>query len=245
MARKPRLSIPFIPQHIIQRGNNRQPCFFDQQDFKVYLDKLEEYTKKYLVSVHAFVLMTNHVHLLLSPSERDGISKVMQSLGRYYVRYFNHTYQRTGTLWEGRYKSSLIDSDIYFLTVSRYIELNPVRANMVKHPAEYPWSSYHGNALGKPLKLLTPHACYSQLGNTPTTQQRSYQSLFDHQIPDWTIEQINTATNKEWVLGNSHFKDYIEQQTGRQTEPKPKGGDRRSSKWQERQNQLADQLGSE
>ncbi|MFC3150878.1 transposase [Litoribrevibacter euphylliae] len=235
MARKPRLSLPNIPQHIIQRGNNRQPCFFDQQDFKVYLCKLEEYTQKYQVSVHAFVLMTNHVHLLMAPTESNGISKVMQSLGRYYVRYFNHTYKRTGTLWEGRYKSSLIDSDNYFLTVSRYIELNPVRAAMVQHPAEYPWSSYQGNALGKPISLLTPHPCYLQLGHTPAAQQQRYRSLFTHQIPNWTIDQINTATNKEWVLGNHRFKDYIEQQTGRQTEPKPKGGDRRSANWQRSQ----------
>jgi putative transposase len=235
MARKPRLSLPSIPQHVIQRGNNRQPCFFSEQDFKVYLSKLEEYAKKHQVFVHAFVLMTNHVHLLMTPTESNGISKVMQSLGRYYVRYFNHTYQRTGTLWEGRYKSSLVDSDNYFLTVSRYIELNPVRAAMVQHPAEYPWSSYQSNALGKRIKLLTPHTCYLQLGCTLTMQQQRYQSLFNHHIPPMTIEQINTATNKEWVLGNSHFKTYIEQQTGKQTSPKPRGGDRRSARWKEQQ----------
>ena len=239
MARKPRLNLPNVPQHIIQRGNNKQPCFFEKQDYKVYLIKLKEYAEKYNVAVHAFVLMTNHVHLLMTPSTNNGVSKLMQSLGRYYVRYFNHTYQRTGTLWEGRFKSSLIDSDNYFLTVTRYIELNPVRASMVEHPAEYPWSSYQGNALGRPIKLLTPHTCYLQLGNTKEKQQIQYQRLFNYQTPNWTIQKINEATNKEWVLGDNLFKAMIEQQTGHQTSPKPRGGDRRSEHVRKQQDQPA------
>jgi putative transposase len=142
MARPPRLNLPNIPQHVTQHGNNRQACFFEEQDYAVYLDNLKKYSQKYRVSIHSFVLMTNHVHLLLMPETAGGVSQLFQALGRYYVRYINQTYNRTGTLWEGRYKSSLVDSKTYFLTVSRYIELNPVRAKMVSHPAKYPWSSY-------------------------------------------------------------------------------------------------------
>lgn len=146
MARLPRLNLPNIPQHVVQRGNNRQVCFFSEQDYTLYLDKLKDYAKKCHVNEHAFVLMTNHVHLLMTPETEKGVSQLMQSLGRYYVMYINKTYQRTGTLWEGRYKSksTVVDSEKYFLLVSRYIELNPVRANMVEHPAEYPWSSCQG-----------------------------------------------------------------------------------------------------
>ena len=136
MARLPRLNLPGIPQHVIQRGNNRHVCFYTEQDYTVYLSKLKEYSEKYQVAVHSYVLMTNHVHLLMTPEEGDGVSKLIQSLGRYYVRYVNKTHGRTGTLWEGRYKSTLVDSENYFLTVSRYIELNPVRADMVGHPGE-------------------------------------------------------------------------------------------------------------
>ncbi len=178
MARLPRLNLPGIPQHVVQRGNNRQVCFFAEQDYTVYLSKLKEYSQKYKVAVHSYILMTNHVHLLLTPEEGDSVSRLIQSLGRYYVRYVNQTYGRSGTLWEGRYKSTLVDSDNYFLTVSRYIELNPVRANMVEHPVEYPWSSYQRNALGKPIELLAPHDCYQSLGKDDKKRQEIYKSLF-------------------------------------------------------------------
>ena len=201
MARLPRLNIPNIPQHVIQRGNNRQVCFFAQQDYSVYLDKLGHYANKFSVSVHAFTLMTNHVHILMTPTTEKGVSNLMQSLGRCYVMYINKTHNRSGTLWEGRYKSTLVDSEHYFLTVSRYIELNPVRANMVKHPAEYPWTSYHHNALDKNIQLITSHPCYDALGNGLRQRKDAYKGLFEQHIPDLTIEEIRTATNKAWVLG--------------------------------------------
>lgn len=228
MARLPRLNIPNVPQHVIQRGNNRQVCFYDDQGYAVYLDKLKKYALKYAVSVHAFVLMTNHVHLLMTPSAPKGISQLMQALGRCYVMYVNKTHQRTGTLWEGRYKSTLVDSEYYFIAVSRYIELNPVRANMVKHPAEYPWSSYHCNALDKEIQLITPHLCYEQLGNNKQTRKDAYQNLFKQHIPDLTLKEIRNATNKAWVLGDNKFQQQIEQQTGRRTTPLQRGGDRKS-----------------
>jgi len=170
MARLPRLNMAGIPQHVVQRGNNKQACFFDEQDYTVYLDKLRHYSNKYRVDVHAYILMTNHVHLLMTPQTETGVSQLMQALGRYYVRYVNQTYHRTGTLWEGRFKSALIDSDNYFLLVSRYIELNPVRAGMVEHPVQYPWSSYRGNATGVDIALLKPHFCYQALGDSDSAR---------------------------------------------------------------------------
>ena len=231
MARLPRLNLPNIPQHVIQRGNNRQACFFTEQDYTVYLDKLKEYSKKNKVAVHSFVLMTNHVHLLLTPEEPGGVSRLLQSLGRYYVRYINQTYKRTGTLWEGRYKSTLVDCENHFLTVSRYIELNPVRAGMVKHPVEYPWSSYQKNAMGKVIELITPHFCYLSLGNTSINRQFAYQALFENKIPAYTLKEIRAATNKSWVLGDEHFKKQIEMLTGRRVDLLSHGGDRKSEKY--------------
>jgi len=194
MPRLPRLNLVGIPQHIIQRGNNKQVCFYVEKDYTVYLDKLNEYGKKYNVSIHSYILMTNHVHLLLTPEEEgNGVSRLMQSLGRYYVRYINQTHGRTGTLWQGRFKSTLVDSEKYFLTVSRYIELNPVRANMVGHPAEYPWSSYQKNAIGKSIELLTPHDCYQSLGQADEERQKVYRGLFDELIPEHTLQEIRDA----------------------------------------------------
>ena len=138
MPRRPRTFLPGIPVHLIQRGNNRSVCFFTDRDYIVYLDKLRARSTICGVAIHSYVLMTNHVHLLCTPQAVESISAMMQGLGRYYVRYINSTYQRTGTLWEGRFKASMISTYRYFLTVSRYIELNPIRAGMVKHPAEYP-----------------------------------------------------------------------------------------------------------
>ncbi len=146
MPRQQRYRLPGVPQHVIQRGNNRQVTFFDNMDYRKYLDCLETAGDKYDCAIHAYVLMTNHVHLLMTPSEPDSISKVMQSVGRQYVQYINWSYKRTGTLWEGRYKASPIESERYLLTCYRYIELNPVRAGMVASPADYAWSSYRHNA---------------------------------------------------------------------------------------------------
>ena len=228
MARLPRFVIPGQPQHVIQRGNNRDVIFVADEDYQYYLQKLDDACKKYDCSIHAYVLMTNHVHLLMTPHSENGISKVMQYIGRYYVQYFNYQYQRTGTLWEGRYKATLIDSENYLLTCSRYIELNPVRAGVVKTPAEYSWSSYHCNALGEENRLITPHTVYKALGIGDTTCHSHYYALFASYIPKATIEQIRVATNKAWVLGNDRFIAKVEQLMNRQTQPKPRGGDRRS-----------------
>ena len=228
MARLPRFIIPGQPQHVIQRGNNREPVFVAEDDYLFYRDKLVDACDTHKCEICAYVFMTNHVHLLITPQTDQGISKVMQMLGRYYVQYFNHTYQRTGTLWEGRYKGTLIDTERYLLTCYRYIELNPVRAGMVKHPSEYRWSSYGCNALGQKDSLVTPHELYRKLGKSPKDRKRRYRGLFKTQIHDKTLEEIREATNKAWVLGSNGFKEKMEPLLNRRPISTPKGGDRKS-----------------
>ncbi len=177
MARKLRYSPIGIAEHIIQRGNNQQNCFKCDQDKLAYLQWLKHYSEEFSVEIHAWVLMRNHVHLLCTPNQEMAISKMMQSLGRCYVSYFNRRYNRSGTLWEGRYKATLIDSENYLLQAYHYIELNPVRANIVKHPRDYKWSSYRTNALGKASTLITPHKEYLSLGISKQQRLHNYQKL--------------------------------------------------------------------
>jgi putative transposase len=237
MARLPRLYLPGCAQHIIQRGNNREACFYGEADYKAYLSFLKDAALKYQVDIHAFVLMTNHVHLLTTPKNQYGVSRMMQAQGRKYVQYFNFTHNRTGTLWEGRYKSTLVDADEYLLTVYRYIELNPVRAEMVTHASEYPWSSYQSNALGKPIQLLTPHPLYLQLGKEDAERQKAYRFLFRGKMSKRTLSEIRDASNKAWVLGNDRFRAQIEAKTGRRAIPLGRGGDRKSEKYRRSNNQ--------
>jgi putative transposase len=179
MSRRPRLKLDGIPVHIIQRGNNnRNACFYADEDDQFYLESLDAYCHDEKVKVHAYVLMTNHVHLLVTPTDENGPSRVMKRLGQRYVQYINRTYQRTGSLWEGRFRSSLVGEENYFLACHRYIEPNPVRANMVFHPAEYQWSSYRANAQGEFDRVLSPHLLYEELGNDATARQIAYKKLF-------------------------------------------------------------------
>lgn len=231
MPRKPRFVLPGEPQHVIIRGINREPIFYDDADYQYYLHKLKEAIDKHDCDLHAYVLMTNHIHLLLTPKTEQGISKTIQMLGRYYVQYFNDTYGRTGTLWEGRYKSTLIDSEQYLLTCYRYIELNPVRAQMVMHPSEYPWSSYRFNAVGKANPIIKTHYKYDELGRTAEVRQQSYRALFKAHISERQLDEIRESTNKEWVLGSDYFKAKIEEKLQRRTTPLPRGGDRKSEEF--------------
>jgi len=233
MARQPRFILPGQPQHVIQRGNNRDVIFASEDDYLFYLEKLDVACRRFDCALHAYVLMTNHVHLLMTPNSGDGIGKVMQSLGRYYVQYFNYQYKRTGTLWEGRYKSTLLDSEAYLLTCSRYIELNPVRADMVDHPSDYRWSSYGHNALGETNGLISPHEVYLRLGSDPELRCEAYRHLFDAHIDDRKLDEIRTATNRSWVLGSERFKEQIEALTKRQAAPRVRGGDHKSKKFKE------------
>ena len=231
MTRLPRFVIPDQPQHVILRGNNRAEIFCADADYSFYLEKLKLACDKHGCSVHAYVLMTNHVHLLITPHFEQSLGKAMQMLGRYYVQYYNYCYQRTGTLWEGRYKATLIDSEAYLLTCMRYIELNPVRAGMVIDPADYPWSSYHHNALGQLSELVAPHPEYLRLGKSNETRQAAYRDLFKHYLSEKNITEIREATNKAWVLGNDRFKQRIQELLGRRVEPKARGGDRKSEQF--------------
>jgi len=217
VPRKPRFNLVGIPQHIIQRGNNRESCFISKQDYLRYLHDLKESAQKHDCRIHAYVLMTNHVHLLVTPMTDNGISHMMQALGRRYVYYFNKNYERTGTLWEGRYKSSLIDSDEYLLTCMRYIELNPVRSNKSKNPDDYPWSSYSVNGLGDKSMLIEPHPLYLDLGKQAKERLSAYRKLFSRPLADAVLHDIRDSLNQELVLGRSSFKDKIEELTQRQT----------------------------
>ena len=223
MARLPRISPIGVPVHLIQRGNNRQTCFGTVEDYSAYLGWLKEYSLKYAVDIHAWVLMTNHVHLLCTPQQEGAVSQMMQAVGRRYVQYFNYQYQRTGTLWEGRYKSCLVQAERYLIEVYRYIELNPIRAKMVADPSEYVWSSYQINALGKTSDLCTPHPEYLRLGATKNERMKNYRALFSHHVEGDLLEEIRSSANKGMAIGHDRFKDEIEALTGRRLKPKKVG----------------------
>jgi len=223
MPRPPRLHLSGVPLHIVQRGHSRNPCFYANADYLMYLQWLGEAARSTGCQIHAYALMTNHVHLLLTPVDAQAASRLMVSLGRRYVPYFNACYQRSGTLWEGRYKSSLIQSEAYLLACMRYIELNPVRAGLCVDPAQYRFSSYCANALGESNPLLTPHPLYATLGHDDAARQLAYRALFDTVLADKTISDIRLALKQTQPLGNSRFFDQIEQATGQRREPKPRG----------------------
>ncbi|OEU57358.1 MAG: transposase [Desulfobulbaceae bacterium S3730MH12] len=223
MARLPRISPPGIPVHVIQRGNNRQACFVADEDHRAYVGWLKEYSKKYKVGMHAWVLMTNHVHLLCTPRQEGGVSRMMQSLGRRYVQYFNFKYHRSGTLWEGRFKSCLIQEKYYLLEVYKYIELNPVRAKMAADPGEYSWSSYQINGLGKISDLCTPHREYLSLGRDSSARQKNYRELFTHHVDGELLKEIRSNTHKGMAIGNDRFKEELETLTGRRLKSKKRG----------------------
>lgn len=175
-----------------------------------------------MVEIHAWVFMTNHVHLLVTPATANGVSKMMQALSQRYVRYFNYTYQRSGTLWEGRYKSCVVDAENYLLICQRYIELNPVRAGIVDSPADYYWSSYQTNGLGRTSAICTPHPIYLSLGVNTTARLQAYRELFKAQIDD-DVPLIRVATNKGLAIGNDRFKKEVELLSGRRVTEKKRG----------------------
>ena len=232
MPRQPRFILPGYPQHAIIRGNDRTPIFRAYSDYQFFLHCLEEACDKHECELHAYVLMTNHVHLLTTPQTKEGLGKAMQMIGRYYVQYFNRKYERTGTLWEGRYKASLIDSDLYLLTCYRYVELNPVRANMVSRPEDHHWSSYGHNAMGKNNQLIIPHARYEALGGNDASRQSAYRALFVQEIPEDLLQDIRESTNKAWLMGTrADSNNKVDLQLNRRCAPLPRGGDHRSREY--------------
>ena len=227
MPRRQRFNLTGVPQHIVQRGNNRQATFFADDDYSFYLECLRDAAEKYRCEVHAYVLMTNHVHLLMTPSVFDGISRVMQSIGRRYVQHVNYAYKRTGTLWEGRHKTSLVQSEIYLLTCYRYIELNPVRANMVQGPGDYRWSSYRHHALGVTNALVRDHERYFALGDTDAARQEAYRELFKYQIEPGVLKQIRDAGNYGIALGGDRFREEVEAALNRRIDVPKRGRPRK------------------
>jgi putative transposase len=223
MPRLSRISLSGYPQHVIQRGNNRQVIFTDEEDIATYANWLKECSKKYGVQIHAWVFMTNHVHLLCTPVESMSISRMMQALGRLYVRYFNVKYQRSGTLWEGRYKSCVVNANEYLFSLYRYIELNPVRAKMVNDPSEYLWSSYQCNGLGKPSELISYHPLYQDLGVSAKERQKNYRGLFSDALGRTMVNNIRSSVNKGVVLGNELFAAQIQELSGRRAMAGKKG----------------------
>lgn len=219
MPRQPRLDLPGIAQHLVQRGNDRQPCFFADVDRLAYLQDLRALAFTHGIAVHAYVLMTNHVHLLLTSPRTGAVPTLMQSLGRRYVRYINDRYHRTGTLWEGRYKSCPVQDQIYLLRCYRYIERNPVRAGMVADPADHPWSSHRSNALGQADALLQPHPCYLALATSPTARLLAYRHFVLDTVGTDETAAIGLTLQRQHALGNSHFRQAIEHQLGRRAGP--------------------------
>ncbi|RJG07268.1 transposase [Noviherbaspirillum cavernae] len=223
MARLPRLVVPQQPHHIIQRGIDRQPIFRDAADYTAFLAWLREASRQFKVAIHAYVLLPDHLHVLATPADQVGLGRMMQWVGRQYVPYFNNKYGRAGTLWQGRYKATVIDAEKYFMTCSRYIELNPVRAGIVGSAAEYPWSSYVHHAGGKPDPLITDHAMYWALGNTPFDREANYRNLAEQALTLQEVEALSEATLKGWAFGSEKFKGRLEKTVNRRVSPAKRG----------------------
>lgn len=223
MARGPRYFLPGQPLHVIQRGNNRGAIFFSDTDYPLYRDWLAAAATEYGCAIHAYVLMTNHVHLLLTPRTAESLPRTMQSLGRRYVHHVNRAYRRTGTLWEGRYRAAPIESEAYFLACCRYIELNPVRAGMVAAPGAYRWSSWAAQATGAEDMLLTEHALYRALGASAAERQAGYRALFNGMLDPEFVEALRAATNGGWALGGEGFRQEIARVLRRRVTPAPVG----------------------
>lgn len=223
MARQPRLVLPDQPHHVLQRGNDNQPIFRDDDDHRRFLEFLRESAKFYRVAIHAYVLMPNHVHLLATPADEDGLAAMMQKVGRLYVPWFNNKYGRSGTLFQGRFRTSVIDADAYFLACVRYIELNPQRSQLAFDPLEYPWSSYAHHAGVRPDPLITDHAKYWELGNTPFQREAAYIELAQQGMSGQELDAINAAVLKGAPLGSHAFMLELERKTKRQILPAKRG----------------------
>ena len=223
MPRQARLIIPDVALHVVQRGHNRRDCFHHETDYLVYLANLRELAQKTACALHAYCLMTNHVHLFLTPSRRDGCARLMRSLGQRYVQYFNRRYERRGTLWEGRFFSCLVDSGEYVLATYRYVERNPVKAHMVASPAAYPWSSHAGNAGQVENRLLTPHPAYVGLADEPARRHRAYQEMTAMEDDPAFLAAIRDATKGGFALVGDALKAQLPAEALPRLQRKPPG----------------------
>ena len=227
MARPLRLTVPGYPHHVILRGNNRQAVALDDVDRRRLLDGIGEQAALAKVAVHSYVLMSNHLHLLLTPETADGIPQMMQALGRAYVRAFNRRHGRSGTLWEGRYRSTLVEAERYLLACMAYIDLNPVRAGMVATAADYPWSG-HGHLVGLRVDpLITPHPLYWGLGNTPFARERAYGELVEAALGSPRQAELARSVHTAWVMGDDAFVADLERRTQRRVARAPRGRPRK------------------
>lgn len=213
MPRRARHYVPGLPYHVVQRGNNREACFIEPDDYRLYLELWQEVSPRYGVGVHAYCLMTNHIHILCTPAKASSISDTMKVVGSRYAQSVNRKYQRAGTLWEGRHRASLVQSEKYFLTCSRYIELNPVRAGLVKRPGEYRWSSYSANAWGD-ASWLTPHREYLVLGRDVGARTRAYREIFRQQLSEENLHLIRRAAHYCQPVGDDRFRAEIKEKYG-------------------------------
>jgi putative transposase len=210
--------LPDVAVHVIQRGNNRAACFVSNDDRRFYLFHLARMLPKTGCLLHAFCLMTNHVHLLLTAAELKGCGLLMKSIGELYARYFNKSYKRSGYLWEGRFKSCLVQSEDYVLTCYRYIDLNPVRGGLARRGDEYPWSSYRFNAMGDASGFLSPHDEYVRLGSAPAERQAMYRELIAEVQGRETLQEIRNATNGGYALGSAAFRSAMARALGRRVD---------------------------
>jgi len=227
MPRMPRFFAEGVPQHVVQRGNDRRPIFLELEDYAHFLACLLSAVRKHGAAIHGYVLMTNHVHLLMTPTTATTIPKAMQSTFSRYVTYFNARNQRTGTLLESRYRAAIVDDEHYLVACMRYIELNPVRAGLVTHPAEYRWSSFRANAFGAPDDLLTPHPAFRALGVSRDDRGTAYVDLFRGAMPDADLDLIRDATQHAWAIGGKGFRERTSS-WGRRAERLPLGRPRGS-----------------
>ncbi|GAB3403729.1 transposase [Massilia agilis] len=223
MARQSRLILPNQPHHVIHRGNDNQLIFREPEDYERLVGWLKESARFYNVAVHAYVLMPNHFHLLATPSDGTGLALMMQKIGRLYVPWFNQKYNRSGSLFQGRFRTSLVEADKYFLACCRYIELNPVRAQLAADPAEYPWSSYRHHAGLRPDPVVSDHSLYWSLGNTPFQREAAYIELVQQGLPEQELRQIDEAVRKGWPLATDTFKAELERKTSRRILPAKRG----------------------
>ena len=217
MPRRLRLCLPNVPVHIVHRGNDRKACFWEERDYVMYLGLLEELAPSSGCEVHAYVLMTNHVHLLATPLEGGSLSRMMKNVGQRYTQFINRNRSRTGSLWEGRFRSSMVDTDGYFLRCQRYIELNPVRAAMVPSPAAYRWSSFLINATGMKSAIIKPHPVYAALGATDAERLAAYGVLFEQEVDPGELDAIRNAVNGGFPWGSEEFVDRLESELGLRT----------------------------
>jgi len=213
MPRRSRMYIAGLPYHIVQRGNNREACFIEPEDYQFYLELWGGLSKRYGVSVHAYCLMTNHIHILATPSSESAISNFMKVAGSRYAYYINRRYKRTGTLWEGRHRSSIVQAETYLLRCYRYIELNPVRARLVARPEEYRWSSYRVNAWGDD-SWLSPHKEYWKLGATEVDRTYAYRELFKSELSNENLHAIRNSAHYCQPVGDDRFRHQLESKYG-------------------------------